>query len=222
MAKIANGADLMLPGIITDESKGIKAYCEGLLEKGDLVSINLTNNIAPIAVGRTHRSSEDMYMAVGRGKGVDIIHSYGDQLWTAGSRVEVPSLGVPSLPHQQKEYVDNDEEDEEDDDEVAKEEEELASLSSKLEEAKISQKEPEKEEPEDTRDPVVVMDELMDNALPVLEDDRKENRISHSHFKLFQAAYGEKCPSRCGSRPEKVVIQKTYKISGKQRKARDD
>jgi len=164
MAKIANGADLMLPGIITDESKGIKAYCEGLLEKGDLVSINLTNNIAPIAVGRTHRSSEDMYMAVGRGKGVDIIHSYGDQLWTAGSRVEVPSLGVPSLPHQQKEYVDNDEEDEEDDDEVAKEEEELASLSSKLEAAKISQKEPEKEEPEDTRDPVVVMDELMDNA----------------------------------------------------------
>jgi len=29
LAKLVNGADLMLPGIVVDESKGIKAYCDG-------------------------------------------------------------------------------------------------------------------------------------------------------------------------------------------------
>ncbi len=35
-----------------------QAYCDGKLEKGDFVAINLQNNRAPIAVGRTQLSSE--------------------------------------------------------------------------------------------------------------------------------------------------------------------
>ena len=63
MPRIANGADLMLPGVIINEEKGIKAYCDGKLSKGDLVAINLHNNKAPVAVGTAWLSSEDMYMA---------------------------------------------------------------------------------------------------------------------------------------------------------------
>ena len=63
MSRIANGADLMLPGVIVDEEKGIKAYCDGKLAKGDLVAVNLQSNKAPVAVGTAWLSSEDMYMA---------------------------------------------------------------------------------------------------------------------------------------------------------------
>ena len=63
MPRIANGADLMLPGVIINEEKGIKAYCDGKLSKNDLVAINLHNNKAPVAVGTAWLSSEDMYMA---------------------------------------------------------------------------------------------------------------------------------------------------------------
>lgn len=38
----------------------------GKFEKDQIVSINLTNNKASIAVGKTCHSSMDMYMAAGR------------------------------------------------------------------------------------------------------------------------------------------------------------
>ena len=63
MPRIANGADLMLPGVIINDEKGIKAYCDGKLAKGDQVAINLQSNKAPVAVGTAWLSSEDMYMA---------------------------------------------------------------------------------------------------------------------------------------------------------------
>ena len=77
--------------------KGKKAYCDGKLKKGDSMSVNLVNNIAPIAVGTAHLSSEDMYMAARRGKGVNILHFYGDQLWAAGTREQIPDLGPPDI-----------------------------------------------------------------------------------------------------------------------------
>ena len=39
-----------------------------------------------------------MYMAVRHGKAVDVLHCVGDELWGAGTRVEVPSMGPPDLP----------------------------------------------------------------------------------------------------------------------------
>jgi len=97
MQRIANGADLMLPGVITDEEKGMRAYCDGRLAKGDLVSINLHTNRAPVAVGTAWLSSEDMYMAAKRGKCVSTIHFYGDQLWASGTREQMPDLPPPHL-----------------------------------------------------------------------------------------------------------------------------
>ena len=62
MPRTANGADLMLPGVIINDVKGIKAYCESKLAKGDQVAVNLQSNKAPVAVGTAWLSSEDRYM----------------------------------------------------------------------------------------------------------------------------------------------------------------
>merc|ERR1719348_825988 len=97
LERLTRGADLMLPGVIVDEERGLKAYCEGKLEKGDLVAVNLQSNKAPVAVGTAWLSSEDMYMAARKGKCVSVVHFYGDQLWAAGTREQMPDLGPPSL-----------------------------------------------------------------------------------------------------------------------------
>merc|ERR1719187_219119 len=91
--------------------KGMKAYCDGKLKKGDSMSVNLVNNIAPIAVGTAHLSSEDMYMAARRGKGVNILHFYGDQLWAAGTREQIPDLGPPDMAFLSKEAYEDEESD---------------------------------------------------------------------------------------------------------------
>ena len=61
------------------------------------MAINLHNNKAPIAVGTAWLSSEDMYMAAKKGKCVNIKHFYGDQLWAAGTRDQLPDLGPTEL-----------------------------------------------------------------------------------------------------------------------------
>ena len=94
--KFNNGADLMLPGMIVKEELGLRAY--GKLNKGETVAINTSKNSAAVAVGLTALSSEDMYMAGKRGKGVEILHCIGDFLWQAGTKDLPPELGPPDKP----------------------------------------------------------------------------------------------------------------------------
>ncbi|XP_046456251.1 eukaryotic translation initiation factor 2D-like [Daphnia pulex] len=91
--KFSNGADLMLPGIIVKEEMGLRAY--GRLNKGVTVAVNSNTNSAAVAVGMTALSSEDMYMAGRRGKGIEILHCIGDFLWQAGTKESPPELGPP-------------------------------------------------------------------------------------------------------------------------------
>lgn len=91
--KFTNGADLMLPGIIVKEELGLRAY--GRLSKGVTVAVNSNTNSAAAAVGITSLSSEDMYMAGRRGKGIEILHCIGDFLWQAGTKESPPELGPP-------------------------------------------------------------------------------------------------------------------------------
>jgi translation initiation factor 2D len=91
------------------------------------VAVNLQSNLAPVAVGAAWLSSEDMYMAGRRGRCLSIIHFYGDQLWAAGTRDQIPDLGPPSLPFLRKEENNDQEEDdvtEEEETEVPEKEEE--------------------------------------------------------------------------------------------------
>ncbi len=104
----------------------------------------MTDNAAHVAVGTAALSSEDMYMAGRRGKGVNILHFYGglgtfniqsrffktlecinfivgDELWASGSRQELPKLAPPAglefLDKTEKEEEEDDDEDDEEDEE---------------------------------------------------------------------------------------------------------
>ncbi len=147
--------------------------------------MNLVTNRAAFAVGTAALSSEDMYMAGGRGKGVRILHCYGDHLWTSGSKQEMPDLGVPDgLEFLEKkggdkgdadDLGDSEHDDEVKDDEDAKEndavepeakvEEDLNKLSIG-EEKKQEDDDVEKEEEAvvDPRSPQEIMDERLERA----------------------------------------------------------
>jgi len=176
MSRIANGADLMLPGVIVDEEKGIKAYCDGRLNKGDLVAVNLQNNKAPIAVGTAWLSSEDMYMAARKGKCVNTIHFYGDQLWAAGTREQMPDLGGPEMGFLVKGdyYGEPSDDDEQPDNVESSNEKEVASLDEDIANLKIQSEhalnntdidqDDDALEAEDSRTPQEIMDDLLENA----------------------------------------------------------
>ncbi|XP_011494958.1 PREDICTED: eukaryotic translation initiation factor 2D [Ceratosolen solmsi marchali] len=95
VSKLANGANLMLPGVVVDNFSNF--HCYGKLKKGALVSIITDDNVAPIAIGLTARSSEDMYMSAGSGKCVDIVHVIGDYLYNIDKPLVRPKLGPPTL-----------------------------------------------------------------------------------------------------------------------------
>lgn len=110
--KIKNGADLMLPGVVLPGGViGINSY--GKLDKGDCVSVNLSTNKAPIAVGVAAHSSQDMYMCGGRGKCVNVLHFVGDLLWSQG-KYNIPELGPPDMLNMPKESLGPDDSDDED------------------------------------------------------------------------------------------------------------
>ena len=92
---LLNGADLMLPGlIIANNNETINLYTFKHVNKNELYSLCLNGNDAPIAIGLTCLSGEDMYMSGMRGKCLSILHLYQDNLWSMGDR----SLTVPNIP----------------------------------------------------------------------------------------------------------------------------
>ncbi|XP_012265071.2 eukaryotic translation initiation factor 2D [Athalia rosae] len=99
--KLASGANLMLPGVVLDGPSSLHAY--GKLNKGTPVSINTVDNKAPVAVGVAAHSSYDMYMAAGRGKCVDILHTLGDSLCQLGKPPLRPHLGAAFIEHRGQE-----------------------------------------------------------------------------------------------------------------------
>lgn len=104
LPKLANGADLMMPGIVKEGSDR-KSF--GRFQKNEIVSINLTSNSSAVAVGSLARSSEDMYMSGGHGVCVKILHVFGDKLWGMEATVtqQIPLNGpvvkVPILNNEQ-------------------------------------------------------------------------------------------------------------------------
>ena len=94
VAKLQKGADLMLPGVIVDAAAGRWAYGRSLA-RGAAVGVDTSANAAPVAVGRAALASDDLYMAAGRGKAVEILHCVGDKLWELGGARPAPELGPP-------------------------------------------------------------------------------------------------------------------------------
>ncbi|CAB4012295.1 eukaryotic translation initiation factor 2D [Paramuricea clavata] len=85
--KLRGGADLMLPGVIQ-----IDLDKEQEFKKQQVCSVALLGNRAPVAVGYTAVSSSEAREQGMRGKGVIILHSYLDHLWSQGSKCDIPMI----------------------------------------------------------------------------------------------------------------------------------
>ncbi|XP_052897492.1 eukaryotic translation initiation factor 2D [Anopheles moucheti] len=98
LPKLANGADLMIPGVV---KQGTNLASWGRHQKDDVVSVNLTSNRAAVGVGLLAHSSSDLYMCGGHGVCVRMMHVFGDKLWGMEPSVcqQVPLQGtVVSVP----------------------------------------------------------------------------------------------------------------------------
>jgi len=228
MSRIANGADLMLPGVIIEEEKGIKAYCDGRLNKGDLVSVNLQSNRAPVAVGTAWLSSEDMYMAAKKGKCVNMVHFYGDQLWAAGTKEQLPDLGGPDMGFLVKgDYYGepSDEEDSADDDDGADNTCDINNSSeidvcNDVDHLKISSREKSldsdgEEVVIDNRNPQEIMDELLNNAF--LQSLKTSCNAKKAQFPMltsnfFRLHMVPACPAKCQLDVKKSSYKKLSKF----------
>lgn len=169
LQKLSGGADLMLPGVVLSTS--------GLPEvnRGECCAVTLVMNRAPVAVGTAAMSSAEMRNSGMKGKGVNVLHTYMDQLWAFGDKTHPPVIPVTNSPTQ-VEGEEEGEECEEEEEEVKDSSENVAVETScqSLQELKLAENEVLKEESVedkegenidgeegDSRSPQEQMDELL-------------------------------------------------------------
>uniref|UniRef100_A0A3Q0SZL7 Eukaryotic translation initiation factor 2D n=1 Tax=Amphilophus citrinellus TaxID=61819 RepID=A0A3Q0SZL7_AMPCI len=83
LQKLSGGADLMLPGVVVP-SCGLPA-----VKQGDSCAVTLVNNRAPVAVGTAAVSTEEMHRMGMKGRGVCVLHTYKDYLWSCSVFTEI-------------------------------------------------------------------------------------------------------------------------------------
>lgn len=95
---------------------------------------------APIAIGKTNLSGEDMYMSAMRGKCLNIIHVYQDSLWAMGDKsIQVPSIApVENATPEPAESTSGDQTDQTESASAAAVEEDAENVEKKFENVKIS------------------------------------------------------------------------------------
>lgn len=103
ISKIRSGADLMLPGVIANPSLHTD------FPANTITCINTVENKAPLAVGVTSMSSQDMRTSHGRGKCIVVYHFYGDKLCLAEDMplLPVPELGAPEAVFESNNVMDD-------------------------------------------------------------------------------------------------------------------
>ncbi|XP_044142231.1 eukaryotic translation initiation factor 2D [Bufo gargarizans] len=92
LEKMAGGADLMLPGVVVP-STGLPEVLQG-----QLCAVNLVGSRAPVAVGVATMSTREMLASGMKGKGVNILHTYKDQLWASGDKSGPPVITAVITP----------------------------------------------------------------------------------------------------------------------------
>lgn len=104
LPKLANGAHLMMPGVVK-EGSDLKSF--GRFQKDQIVAVNLTSNSSAVGVGILAKDSEDMYMSGNHGVCVNMLHVFGDKLWGMEQTViqqiplGLPVVKTPSLSNEQ-------------------------------------------------------------------------------------------------------------------------
>ncbi|XP_028925268.1 eukaryotic translation initiation factor 2D isoform X1 [Ornithorhynchus anatinus] len=86
LAKLAGGADLMLPGLVVPPC-GLPR-----VQQGDLCAINLVGSRAPVAVAVAAMSTAEMLASGMKGRGLTVLHTYLDHLWRSGDKSSPPSI----------------------------------------------------------------------------------------------------------------------------------
>ncbi|GAA6216376.1 eukaryotic translation initiation factor 2D [Lates japonicus] len=197
LQKMIGGADLMLPGVVVPSS--------GLpdVKQGDCCAVTVVSNRAPVAVGTAAVSSAEMHSSGMKGRGVCVLHTYMDHLWSFGDK-----SGPPSLPDAESEgqgvYGDGCEADEEEEEkeEVEKcvEEEwgpsETVSdqVCSGTEELSLAEQEEEKgekgnEEEEETQDDLKTPQEIMDALLVQCFLHALKSKVKKSELPLLTSTF---------------------------------
>ncbi|BDA49270.1 Eukaryotic translation initiation factor 2D [Coccomyxa sp. Obi] len=78
--KVLGGADLFLQGLIVPDG-GL-----GDFSVGDLRAVSIPGNPFPFAVGTTEVGTEEVAKTGLKGKGLKLLHFFGDQLWGLGDK----------------------------------------------------------------------------------------------------------------------------------------
>lgn len=105
LPKLANGANLMMPGVVKQGSD-LKSF--GRFQREQIVAVNLTSNASAVGVGTLAKDSEDMYMSGGHGICVTMFHVFGDKLWgmeqstTQQIPLSQPVVRAPKLSNDQE------------------------------------------------------------------------------------------------------------------------
>ncbi|KAI8998182.1 hypothetical protein BC832DRAFT_535091 [Gaertneriomyces semiglobifer] len=85
MQKLFDGADLMLPGVITPQG-GFPDF-----KYGEIMGVIVRGNPFPLAIGSAMVSKDNLQSSEMRGKGIRVAHTYGDTLWALGDKSDPPA-----------------------------------------------------------------------------------------------------------------------------------
>uniref|UniRef100_A0A6I8NCR6 Eukaryotic translation initiation factor 2D n=1 Tax=Ornithorhynchus anatinus TaxID=9258 RepID=A0A6I8NCR6_ORNAN len=103
LAKLAGGADLMLPGLVVPPC-GLPR-----VQQGDLCAINLVGSRAPVAVAVAAMSTAEMLASGMKGRGLTVLHTYLDHLCPEGQQLDIKKSSYKKLSkflqHMQQQQV---------------------------------------------------------------------------------------------------------------------
>ncbi|XP_060737840.1 eukaryotic translation initiation factor 2D [Tachysurus vachellii] len=211
--KLTGGADLMLPGVVVS-SAGLPD-----VNQGDCCAVNVVSNRAPVAVGTAAMSSREMRTGGMKGKGVNVLHTYMDQLWAFGDKSAPPVIPVTDPSVQAEADMDREESGEEGTEDLAQEREGqndcgTAAVESSCQNIQnLSLREEEKEEDtedvqgeeEDSRSPQEQMDSLLLQCfLHALK-----SKVKKSELPLLTGTFLRKHMASCCPKGKNLDIKKS-------------
>ncbi|EFO91604.1 hypothetical protein CRE_11810 [Caenorhabditis remanei] len=113
LSYLENGADLMLPGVIRSETFQLPTFRKGVPVAIAFHCTETGTVCGPSAIGCSLMSSDEMVACGFKGKGVQVLHVFRDELWSFGPKGFPPSYSVASWNTYGEETDESDEDEEE-------------------------------------------------------------------------------------------------------------
>ncbi|KAF9433851.1 hypothetical protein BGZ76_008895 [Entomortierella beljakovae] len=178
--KLRNGADLMIPGVITAGDTYVPD-----LNEGALVVILARGNKYPLAIGTMATPGNVIASSRGtippKGKAVHILHVHQDQLWAIGNKPDFPSDWVQNSKTALETEYESSGEDDGDDDEGNDEDSEVQDVSNKLGNVTVS----------DSKGKAPVRDEPMESSSTDMHGEQQQNAILEEGPPLIELTAAE-------------------------------